>query len=143
VGGTPYSLSGAVTLNGAGPLIFATGATHTLALTVALGAGATVNNASDLLSTGGFTGPVSLTKTGAGRLTVTGVLDTTGPVTVSAGTLRIGDGVTGPASVSPLAFITNAALEFDTPLGVTTLAGTSGTGSLTVGGGAFRRSDPP
>ena len=142
VGGTPHSLSGALTLNGAGPLIFATGATHTLALTLALGADATVNNASDLLSTGGFTGPVSLTKTGAGRLTVAGVLDNTGTVTVSAGTLRIGDGVTGPASVAPAAFVNNAALEFDSPLGVTMNAGTSGTGSLTVGGGGLQALGP-
>ena len=68
---------------------------------------------------------------------MTGALDNAGTVTVSAGTLRIGDGVTGPGAVAPSAFIVNAALEFDTPLGVNMSAGTSGTGSLTVGGGGL------
>ena len=58
-------------------------------------------------------------------------------MTVNGGTLRIGDGVTGPGAVAPSAFIVNAALEFDTPLGVNMSAGTSGTGSLTVGGGGL------
>ena len=136
VGGTPYSLSGAVTLNGAGPLIFATGATHTLALTVALGANATFNVASELLSTGGFSGVGGLTKTGAGRLVLAGPATHAGVTTVSGGTLVLGDGGLLPDGIGQI--VNDGALEIDRVAGSGVTTGAiSGTGSVTVQGGGL------
>jgi autotransporter-associated beta strand protein len=98
------------------------------------------NTSTTFSGTLGSSGPFE--KVGAGTQTLTGALSLGGTVTVDGGTLRIGDGVTGPFSVSPSAFIVNAALEFDSPLGVTMNAGTSGTGSLTVGGAGLQALGP-
>ncbi|MBL0141947.1 MAG: IPTL-CTERM sorting domain-containing protein [Betaproteobacteria bacterium] len=87
----------------------------------------------DSTFTGILAGFGALTKVGTGRLTLGVPSFHTGTATVSAGTLRVGDGVTWPLSVGPIS--NGAALEIQ---GFVNLSGVSGTGSMTVvSGGAI------
>lgn len=112
-GSGTLTLGGDVTFNAAGTgRAQITGSALALGVanrtfTVGLGTGTDY----DLLVGAGITGVRSLTKTGAGRLVLTGSNNYTGGTTVNLGTLQIGDGTT---------------------------AGTMATtGALTLGGGTF------
>ncbi|MBL0141946.1 MAG: IPTL-CTERM sorting domain-containing protein [Betaproteobacteria bacterium] len=93
------------------------------------------DNASTLFS-GPLSGSNNLIKVGTGRLTLSGPTMHAGPTTITAGTLRFGDGVSAPAVIDSAIF-NNGALEFQVTTGTTLTAGVSGgVGSLTVLGGS-------
>ena len=88
-----------------------------------------------------FTGPINgnfLTKVGSGILTLAGAAINVNTTTINGGTLRYGNGVTGPATLNP--FLVNTAVEFDTPGAGTTIAccgNITGAGTLRVLGGSL------
>jgi fibronectin-binding autotransporter adhesin len=75
-----------------------------------------------------------LTVNSHGTLTLTGASTYTGPTTVSAGTLQIGNGGTSGSLSGDSLIINNAALVFDRNDAVTCDSAISGTGSLTQAG---------
>jgi len=98
----------------------------------------------------GATHKISLVKQDSGTLILSGTNTYTGPTTVTAGTLQIGDGTTGSIATSS-SVTNNANLNFLTTGNVTTIAGTGTTsiaqniavtanrvqqGTLTLDGGA-------
>ncbi|WP_165937826.1 autotransporter-associated beta strand repeat-containing protein [Methylobacterium segetis] len=93
--------------------------------------GQAVTYATGLTSPGG-----SLTKLGAGTLTLTGASTYTGATTISAGTLRIGNGgTTGAlAAASPVSVAGGATLELNRSGTLTFGNAVSGAGALTVRG---------
>ncbi|NBV35302.1 MAG: hypothetical protein EBR81_16310, partial [Proteobacteria bacterium] len=102
---------------------------------VALSANRTVTVIAGTLTEGGaISGGYALTKSGAGRLTLTGDNTYTGATTISAGTLEIGNGGSSGSLSSLGALINNATLIFN--LSSTLTQGTdfapiiTGTGSL-------------
>ena len=150
--GTIGATAGALVKIGTGTLILGGDALHTGGTTIdagvlQIGAGGTtgslagdiVNHAelvfdrSDaLMFAGDISGTGTLTKRGSGTLTLVGTNDATGGTTISAGTLRIGDGGT---SGSLAGDITNAAaLVFDRADDVTHAGAIGGTGTLTKAG---------
>ena len=78
-------------------------------------------------------GGMGITKAGLGTMTLTGVNSYTGPTTVSAGTLQIGNGVSG-GSLASAAITNNAALVVNPATNVTFSQPISGMGSLTKQG---------
>ncbi|HEV2969144.1 MAG TPA: autotransporter-associated beta strand repeat-containing protein [Pirellulales bacterium] len=80
-----------------------------------------------------ISGTGSLTKSGAGRLTLSGNNTFTGTTTISAGTLQLGDGTTNNGSVASN-ITDNAALVFANPNAQNYAGAISGTGSLTKSG---------
>lgn len=74
-----------------------------------------------------------LTKTGAGKLTFTGINSYSGTTTISAGTLQIGDGGT-LGTISSAGVTNNAALVFNRSNDFTISNAISGTGTLTKSG---------
>ncbi|MFC4274365.1 autotransporter-associated beta strand repeat-containing protein [Achromobacter aloeverae] len=89
--------------------------------------GQSVTFASGLASAGG-----SLTKLGAGMLTLTGANTYDGGTTISAGTLRLGDGTSNGSVTGDI--VDNAVLVFDNGSAQTYGGAISGTGSLTKQG---------
>jgi fibronectin-binding autotransporter adhesin len=86
-----------------------------------------------------ISGSGSLSKLGAGALTLTGANTYTGITTVSAGTLQLGDGTTGHDGAIASASIADAGtLVFDTFGGQTIKAAITGAGNLVkLGGGTL------
>lgn len=74
-----------------------------------------------------------LTKTGAGKLTFTGINSYSGTTTISAGTLQIGDGGT-LGTISSAGVTNNAALVFNRSNDFTISNAISGTGTVTKSG---------
>ncbi len=87
-----------------------------------------LNGATTLVVGGGGTGAGGLVKEGAGILTLTGTSNYTGGTTVSAGTLRIGNGVANGSVSGDV--LNNAALQFNNPSNSTFAGDISGVGSL-------------
>ncbi len=95
-------------------------------------------------TTTAFTGPINgnaITKVGTGRLTLAGAMTLIGTTTITAGTVRFGDGVTAPANIAGPIVVTGA-LEFNATTGTMLGGGVSGTGSLTVLGGPVASAGP-
>ncbi|MFG1453793.1 autotransporter-associated beta strand repeat-containing protein [Xanthobacter sp. V2C-8] len=101
-------------------------------LNLAAGGGTIDSNGFDVGTSSVLSGIGALTKTGAGTLTLTGDSVYTGGTTVSAGTLRIGDGGT---SGSILGAIANSGIvEFNRSDAVTAPGAITGTGALVQAG---------
>ena len=95
----------------------------------------TVNNAAGLVINGVVGGNNGLTKTGAGRLTLTGASTYTDATVISGGTLQLGNGIAEGSSIAS----SNSVLISDTPNQVSVLAinlmgGESFTNSVTNNG---------
>jgi autotransporter-associated beta strand protein len=106
---------------------------HTDAPTVTIGA----NNASStfngvITKTGGT---LSVTKAGAGTLTLTGINGYNGLTTISGGTLQLGDGTTDGSLLTTSAIIDNGVLAFN-------LLGNQSYSQLISGSGALTKSGP-
>jgi fibronectin-binding autotransporter adhesin len=145
---------GAVTQAGAGTTILTGANTYAGTTTIsagvlqigdggttgALGTGAVTNNAalvlnrSDLLTVAGAIGGTgSLTQLGAGTSVLTGVNTYSGPTTISAGTLQIGDGGT-TGTLGAGAVTNNAALVFNRSDALVVAGQITGAGTLTQQG---------
>ena len=116
------------------------GSAHNLNLgtgAVTLGGNRQVTVAANMLTVGGVGGGYSLTKLGAGTLTLAGNNTYTGTTAIVAGTLQIGNGGSGEALASPT--ISNSgALVFNNADAMNYSGSISGTGSLTkLGGGTL------
>ena len=100
------------------------------AFTLNAGGGTIVvsNGATTLVVGGGGTGAGGLVKEGAGILTLTGTSNYSGGTTITAGTLRIGNGVADGSLTGNI--LNNAALQFNNPSSSTFAGDISGTGSL-------------
>ena len=82
-------------------------------------------------STLGTTSDGGLSKKSAGMLVLTGNNTYTGPTTIGAGTLQIGDGVATTGSIGSGNIVNNGTLVFNKPSGAITVAGAiSGTGGV-------------
>ncbi|MEO7933488.1 MAG: autotransporter domain-containing protein [Chthoniobacterales bacterium] len=68
-----------------------------------------VNNAAGLLISGNIGGAIGLTKSGTGKLTVTGANSYTGATVISGGTLQVGDGTIVRAALPAASAVTVAA----------------------------------
>jgi fibronectin-binding autotransporter adhesin len=137
LGGTPYAISGsAITFDGAAPQLNVSGGAHVIANDLSFAATTTFSTSIDLLMNGMVAGSAGLTKSGTGRLTLAGgPLTWGGTTTVSAGTLQIGNGVSGPNSFSS-PIVVNGEIDFAGTLPPAQLSGTvTGTGAFTVSGG--------
>ncbi|WP_456015062.1 autotransporter-associated beta strand repeat-containing protein [Methylorubrum populi] len=86
------------------------------------------DRADDLTYAGVISGSGTLEKAGAGTLTLTGASTLTGLTTVSAGTLRIGDGGANAALAG--AIVNNATLVFDRGDDLTAAGSVTGSGRL-------------
>jgi autotransporter-associated beta strand protein len=121
-------------INNAG-LTYATGNTDDItSKAVTLGAGvATINtNGNDVLFVNPILGDGALVKTGEGKLTLAGTNDFLGTLTISQGTVKLGNGAATGEVVAEI--INNSVLQLDlldnTPADVTVFNTISGTGSL-------------
>ncbi len=152
--GNAISGSGTLTKQGAGTLTLTgsnsySGITTISAGTIQVGAGSTsgtlgsggvtdnaaltFNRSDDLTVSNAISGTGTLTKQGAGTLTLTGSNSYSGVTTISAGTLQVGAGSTagtlGSGSVTD-----NAALTFNRSDSITVSNAISGTGTVTKQG---------
>ncbi|MEI8369089.1 MAG: autotransporter-associated beta strand repeat-containing protein [Planctomycetia bacterium] len=131
VGGSLFQgSSGSIDLASGGTLRIGLGGTSGELLTDLANNGTLVFDRSDDSSYFGIiSGTGAVTKLGGGTLTLTGQNTLTGLTTITAGTLRIGDGIADGAIAGNV--LNNASLAFNT-LGTTTYAGNiSGSGDLT------------
>ena len=149
--------AGSVTKFGPGNLTLTGDNTHTGVTTIfsgtlSIGAGGTTgklggditnhaalvfNRSDDLTFTGVIDGPGSLTKSGAGNLTLSNGSATTGTITVAEGTLTIGSGSTTALAASTLTNNSNLTFNSSSDLTLATLSGTggftkTGSGTLTI-----------
>ena len=125
--------SGTVTF--AGGTLQAIGPFSSLRPLSVAGAGGTIDTQSNNLTlSGAITGSGGLTKLGQGNLTILGANAYSGPLTVSAGTLQLGDGLINNGSVAGN-IVNNAALIFANPQALNYAATISGSGGLTKQGG--------
>ena len=137
--GAALTLSGALTLNDA--LTLATEGTTTISTVLAGTNGITVNGAGTTTLSGNVTNTGGLTKSGAGTTILTGAANTAA-LTISDGTLQVGDGTTLPGSTGTATITNNGTLAYNTPNTATAPAITTvtsanvitGTGSLTKSG---------
>ena len=84
---------------------------------------------------GGTLGTISLVMNGSGTQVLCGSNTYTGPTTISAGTLQIGDGTNGhDGSLTTSGIANNAALVYDVAVGQAAAYPISGAGSLTKAG---------
>ncbi len=90
------------------------------------------NRSDDIAYAGGISGTGSLTKSGAGKLTLTGTNTYDGGTTISAGTLQVGNGGTTGSIAGNIT--NNAALVFNRSDSYTVAGDIDGTGSLTDSG---------
>lgn len=90
------------------------------------------NRSDDIAYAGGISGTGSLTKSGAGTLTLTGTNGYTGGTTIEAGTLQVGNGGTTGSIAGSIT--NNAALVFDRSDSLTVAGDIGGTGGLTSNG---------
>ena len=132
---------GSLTMAGTTPIITATG-TQVISAPVTLASGTTVavTNLGDRLDVTGAIGGTSLTKTGAGTLTLSGTNDYSGTTTVSNGTLLVNGSNTGSGTVSVAAPATlggTGAIAGAVNVSGTLSPGGSSIGSLTSGALAF------
>ena len=114
-------------LSGTGGVIEGSGQTTTIqvgALGLSGTFAGTINN----------NGTTSLTKVGAGTLTLTGSSTYTGVTTINAGALQIGNGGTAGALGTSTSIVDNASLIYNRSDSVTVSAPISGTGSLSQAG---------
>ncbi len=145
--------AGALTKTGAGTMILtgadsATGPTTVAAGVLQIGNGSTTgsivsniansgsvvfNRSNDLAYAGVISGGGSLTKLGAGTLTLTGDSTYTGATTISAGTLQVGNGGT-TGWLASNAVTNNGALNFNRSDNKTYSGSISGTGSVVKSG---------
>ncbi|MBC7805155.1 MAG: autotransporter-associated beta strand repeat-containing protein, partial [Akkermansiaceae bacterium] len=102
--------------------------------TTSLAAGG--NNASTTYS-GVLSGSTSLTKSGTGKLTLTGANTYTGNTTVSTGTLQVGSSGTAGSIVGDVSVGTGANLTFNRSDNITFGNVISGAGSVTHNGGGI------
>jgi autotransporter-associated beta strand protein len=73
------------------------------------------NTPADQAATNSISGPGSFSKQGVGQLFLTGNSTMTGPTTISAGTLSIGDGVTTSGALGTGVVTNNAMLDINRP----------------------------
>ena len=111
-------------LQGSGNLALSNTAAAAVALTVG------GNNTSTTFS-GGLSGSGSLTKLGAGMLTLSGSNTYTGATTLTAGTLQVGNGGSGATIGSTSSVLDNGSLVFNHSDNITFSPAISGNGSLT------------
>ncbi len=120
--------SGGTTISG-GSLSVGDGGTTGSILGDVVNNGALTFNRSDATAfAGGISGTGSLTKQGAGTLTLTGAATHTGGTTISGGTLSIGDGGTSGSVAGNI--VDNAALVFNRSDAVTYSGNISGSGTF-------------
>lgn len=137
----PYALSGfQLGFDGAGPLISVTGPGHSIANPLGFFSTVTVNHTDDVILSGSIGGAGGLTKNGASRLTLTGSNLPAGTLTISSGTVQLGDGTTGPAAAFDI--VNNGALETDLPVGMFVNGAVTGSGTVTVNGGILGQLGP-
>jgi fibronectin-binding autotransporter adhesin len=131
-GGTIDSSGGdAVVLNNTGAAGLSGSGARTLTLTGTDAGGSTL--AASLADSGGAT---ALTKSGAGLWIVAGNNAISGPVTITEGTLQVGNGgATGSVGSGNVSINAAAASLTYNRTGTVTNGTVSGTGSITVGGG--------
>jgi len=132
-GNLTRGISSTITLDPGGVLQIGTGGTGGTLLTDITNDGSIVFDRSDASTYAlAISGGGGVTKLGAGTLTFTGNNSYTGPTTISAGALAIGDGSVDGSLVGDV--VNNSSLIFNT-VGLATYAGSlSGTGSVTMGG---------
>ena len=102
--------------------------------TIALGSteGLFTVTANTTTITSSIIGSAGLTKFGAGNLTLTGANNLTGPISLNAGTLQIGNGGTATPSITGSVSLSNTAtLLFNTVTSGSLTGGVSGLGTLT------------
>ena len=133
--------SEAVTINGTGissggALINSSGTAASLSSGLTLGSASSIGGSGDMTLSGAITGAFDLTKVGAGTVILTADNSAyANAITVSAGTLQVGDGgATG--TLGSGAVTNNAALVFKRDASANSTVGNaiSGTGSLTQDG---------
>jgi fibronectin-binding autotransporter adhesin len=128
LGGNTLALGGTIANGGA--------TLQTVTLPLSLATTHTVDAASgDLAFSGVISGPGGLTKLGSGVVTLTASESYSGQTTMSAGTLRIGDGTTDGSISASSAIVDNATLAYVLVGKQVCSVGVSGSGSLIKGGG--------
>jgi autotransporter-associated beta strand protein len=99
--------------------------------------GATLSNSTGVAISGNLTSSGGFTKTGAGTLTLLGAGGQTGGLTISSGTVQVGNGgTTGSLGSSTAPVTNNASLVINLSTNVSVAQNISGSGSLTDAGTA-------
>ena len=133
-----YSLTGSqLTFSGSAARLDTSGAAHSIANDINLGASIALTNASNLNLTGAVSGAGSITKSGAGTLEMTGAPLNGGGIAINAGTLQIGTGAPLAVSGNFGGDIVNngtLAINNDAAGFFVVLRGLSGTGDLVKNG---------
>ncbi len=131
---TPVTISNGGTLDLIGAqTIGSLSSTDTLGSKVFNDTSLTVGNATNTTFDGAISGPGTLTKTGAGRLTLTGANTYAGVTTISNGTLELG-GTAGALGTSTAAIANNGTLSINRTNALILRNAITGTGGLTQAG---------